>query len=134
MTSDLDAAVMQWVAAGWRLDARTDTQAVISTGSETNHTVHAVLSLVTLGLWLIVWAVIAMAGSGVRRRTLTAQPDGTVLVAEPTVRAPALAPSLVRKNAQPAAGSTPLGAAAWAAIAAGAVMVVGVLAYVAIAT
>lgn len=48
---------------GWskgRVGSQTDTEAVVIIPKQTKHVVHAILSLVTLGLWLVVWFFVAL--------------------------------------------------------------------------
>ena len=49
-----------------RLEHRSDFQAIIVRGKPINHILHLLLSVFTLGLWLIVW--LAIAGSGGEKR------------------------------------------------------------------
>jgi hypothetical protein len=46
------------VAKGWRVESQTDYQAVLAKGKRTSHGLHLFLSIITLGLWLIVWAIV----------------------------------------------------------------------------
>jgi hypothetical protein len=50
-------------------------------GHRPNHILHLILSIITLGIWLIVWVLVGLFG-GETRRTITVQPDGGV-VGEP---------------------------------------------------
>ena len=63
---------------GYRVESESEFQAVLVTGKKTNHLLHLILSIVTLGLWLIVWAVIALSG-GEQRRLLWVDESGQVL-------------------------------------------------------
>jgi hypothetical protein len=56
----------------------TDQQAVLVTGHRPNHLLHLILSVLTLGLWLIVWLIVALAG-GEKRKTVTVAPDGRAI-------------------------------------------------------
>lgn len=73
----LDARIAQYIAQGWRFEGRYGNQATIAGGRRVNHILHLILSIITFGLWLIVWLIMGMAG-GEKRRVLTLQPDGTV--------------------------------------------------------
>ena len=55
---------------GYRVESESEFQAVLVTGKKTNHLLHLILSIVTLGLWLIVWAVIALSGDPVKGNLL----------------------------------------------------------------
>lgn len=68
---DLDAAVTQYVQWGWRVESRTESQAVVVKGRRPNHLLHLVLSLITLGFWIPVWICVAIF-AGEKRKTLTA--------------------------------------------------------------
>lgn len=39
---------------------------VVSTGTRTNHVFHLLMTLITLGLWLPVWFIVAIANAGKR--------------------------------------------------------------------
>lgn len=72
-------AITKWIGMGYRVESQTDRQAVIVGGRRPNHLLHLVLSILTLGLWLIVWLIIAIGG-GERRRTITVNDRGEVEV------------------------------------------------------
>jgi len=69
------------VAQGYRVQSQSDYQAVLSKGSAVNHGLHGVLSLVTLGTWLIVWIPLALL-SGEKREMATVDEFGHVLVSK----------------------------------------------------
>lgn len=52
----------------WRVESRTDFDAIIVGGKQVNHTLHLLLSVFTLGIWLIVWALVAMTAGETRYR------------------------------------------------------------------
>lgn len=54
----LAQAVANEVRDGWHVQSQMDFQAVMAKGKRTSHGVHIFLSLITLGLWLPVWAVV----------------------------------------------------------------------------
>jgi hypothetical protein len=56
----MDDAVAEWTRGGWRVETRSDFQAVFSKGKRPNHILHLLLTIVTLGLWGIVWIVLAL--------------------------------------------------------------------------
>jgi len=59
----LARAVANEIRQGWRVESQTDYQAVIVRGQRPNHMLHLILTLVTLGLWGLVWiAVVALGG------------------------------------------------------------------------
>ncbi|MFE1840627.1 hypothetical protein [Streptomyces sviceus] len=55
----LDWTVNQYIARGWRVESRSPTQAVMARGKPRNDVLHAILTIITCLLWLIVWAVMA---------------------------------------------------------------------------
>lgn len=67
----LEAQVAQHVGEGWRVESQSARQAVMVKGKRPNHLLHLILSVLTLGLWLIVWLVVALA-AGEKRRVLNA--------------------------------------------------------------
>ncbi|AVZ72611.1 hypothetical protein SLUN_10825 [Streptomyces lunaelactis] len=80
----LDWAVNQRIASGWRVESRSETQAVMVRGQPVNHVLHAVLSLATCLLWVVVWLIL-IATNRVERVALTVDARGDVV----TVHAPA---------------------------------------------
>lgn len=65
------------VRNGWRVEAQGEDYAVIVYGNRPNHILHLILTLVTAGLWGIVWICVAI-GSGEKRMTLRVDPQGNV--------------------------------------------------------
>ena len=74
----LATQVQNAVGRGLRVDTQSDTMAVVVNGKPVNHILHLILSLVTLGLWLIPWGIMAIAG-GERREMITVDEFGNVL-------------------------------------------------------
>jgi len=58
----LGRAVHMQVAQGARVESQGDYQAILVTGHRPNHILHLILTLVTLGLWGIVWIAVAALG------------------------------------------------------------------------
>lgn len=56
---------------GWRVESQTDYQAVVVKVKRPNHILHLVLSILTLGLWLLVWLIIALRKKERARMVLT---------------------------------------------------------------
>jgi hypothetical protein len=74
------ARQIQTVAAqGYRIETQSDFQAIAVRGKPVNHVVHGIASLVTLGLWLIPWLIIAVAG-GEKREMISVDEWGNVPV------------------------------------------------------
>ncbi|WAB09844.1 membrane protein [Streptomyces phage TagePhighter] len=59
-------AVQKEVVAGFHVESQTDTNAVLVKGKPTNHVLHLILTLVTFGLWSIVWIIMAVANKETR--------------------------------------------------------------------
>jgi hypothetical protein len=45
---------------GWRVQSRSDYEAQLIKGKPTNHLLHLILSIVTLGFWIPVWIGVAL--------------------------------------------------------------------------
>ena len=54
----LNNAISYRTAEGWRILTQNETQAVLEKGGNVNHTVHLILSIISCGLWLLVWPVV----------------------------------------------------------------------------
>ena len=44
----------------WRVESQSDYNAIVVKGSRPNHILHLILSIVTFGIWLIVWLIVAL--------------------------------------------------------------------------
>ena len=56
----LGRAIHNEVATGnWRVESQTSYNATLVKGKHTSHLLHAALSLVTCGAWILVWAIVA---------------------------------------------------------------------------
>ncbi len=77
----LDQVLAQKTLQGSTVVHRADHYAVISVGSKPNHVLHLLLSILTLGLWLIVWLIVAIAG-GESQYAITVDEHGTVTQAK----------------------------------------------------
>ena len=76
--SILDRTLADRGAQGWRIETRSDFQATIATGNRINHVLHLILTIVTLGLWAIVWIILAIAG-GIKRHMITVDEYGNIV-------------------------------------------------------
>ena len=56
----LDQQIAQAIGEGWRLESRSRYTAMMVKGERPNHVLHLILSLVTLGLWIPVWIILAI--------------------------------------------------------------------------
>lgn len=73
----LNRVINDYVGNGWRVENRSQFQAVMVCGSEPMHVVHALLTIFTCCLWAIVWAIVAAAG-GEQRKVISVGPYGEV--------------------------------------------------------
>lgn len=72
--------ISNWVAQGYRVESQSDFFAVVVTGHRPNHILHLILTIVTFGVWGIVWIGLALFG-GEKRRSLTVDEYGNVMAA-----------------------------------------------------
>lgn len=73
--------ISHWVKWGYRVESQSPEQAVMVSGHRPNHILHLLLTIVTLGLWLIVWILLSAFG-GEKRRTITVMADGRLVEAK----------------------------------------------------
>jgi len=74
----LASAVSEAVRDGYRVESQTDHQAIVVKGRRPNHLLHLVLSVITLGFWLLfVWIPLAIFG-GEKRRVIMVDTFGNV--------------------------------------------------------
>ena len=72
-------AVATEVRQGWNVQSQTDYQAVMHIPAEkTNHILHLILTLITLGLWLIVWIALVVIHKGDRHEVIAVDEWGNV--------------------------------------------------------
>lgn len=76
----LEAAVRSRVASGATVELQQEFAAVLLYRKRVNHVAHAILSLLTCGLWLLVWLVLAIFSNDTRT-TLSVDEYGRVLEA-----------------------------------------------------
>jgi hypothetical protein len=65
------------VARGLRIESQSDYQAVLVEGKPVNHTLHAIITIFSCGLWGIVWIVLAITG-GEKREMIVVDEFGNV--------------------------------------------------------
>ena len=58
------------IATGARVESQSDFQAVVIKGKPVNHTLHLILTLVTLTLWAPIWIALAIFGGEKRSMVL----------------------------------------------------------------
>lgn len=63
---------------GYRVESQTDYQAVMVKGKPVNNVLHLILTLVTLGLWLLVWLPL-LAFGGEKRKIVSIDEYGNTL-------------------------------------------------------
>lgn len=74
----LAQAVAREVAAGYRVESQTDVNAVLVKGKGTNHVLHLILTLITFGMWGVVWIIMYFINQE-KRIILTVDEYGQVL-------------------------------------------------------
>ena len=82
MTSDHSTLIQSLVAQGWRIEAATTDMTTLVTGNRPNHILHLLLTIVTAGLWLPGWRIIAIRG-GEKRQTIAHPKDRPAQVVTP---------------------------------------------------
>jgi hypothetical protein len=75
----LAQAIAGQIAQGYRVDSQSDFQAVVVKGKRPSHLLHLVLTIITLGLWAIVWIVLSLT-MHVHRRLVTVNELGNTTV------------------------------------------------------
>ena len=56
----LARTVSQHLAGGWRVESQSDYQVVLAKGKRVGHGLHLFLSIITLGLWVLVWIALVL--------------------------------------------------------------------------
>jgi len=69
------------IATGARVESQSDFQAVVLKGKPVNHTLHLILTLVTLTLWAPVWIGVAVFG-GEKRSMVAVDEYGNAAVSK----------------------------------------------------
>lgn len=73
----LASAVAQQVRKGWRVESQTDYQATLAKGHRPNHILHLILTILTLGIWAIVWIIVTLTNRE-RRKSIAVDEFGHV--------------------------------------------------------
>ena len=55
------------IRQGWRIETETDDYVVLVTGRRVNHILHLLLTLITVGIWAIIWIMLAIIGGEKRK-------------------------------------------------------------------
>lgn len=75
----LQQELQRAVAAGWTVEGQwPPARAVVARTADVNHVVHAILSLLTCGLWLIVWLAVAIGSNKPVRQSVYVDEAGLV--------------------------------------------------------
>jgi hypothetical protein len=74
----LSRAVQDAVARGGRIQYADQFSAVVIYGKPVNHVLHLLITILLLGLWLIVWILIALTG-GEKRELIAVDEWGRIL-------------------------------------------------------
>lgn len=64
---DLADKINRFTSQGWRVESQGESQAVVVKGHRPNHILHLLLTVLTLGLWAIVWIIVAITSKEQRR-------------------------------------------------------------------
>ena len=55
--------VSMQITQGWRVESQSDFQSVLIRGRKVNHVLHLIVTLVTIGVWGVIWiALVALGG------------------------------------------------------------------------
>ena len=73
----LETSTMDAVSKGWRIESKGQFYAVVVEGRSVNHILHLLLTILTSGLWIIVWLLLVVSG-GERRRMIYVNEFGYV--------------------------------------------------------
>jgi hypothetical protein len=74
----LDSDLATYGAQGWRIESRSEFQATIVKGDRPNTVLHLILTIITLGLWAIVWILLAIF-RGEKRQLVTVDDFGNIV-------------------------------------------------------
>ena len=55
------------IRQGWRIETETDELVVLVTGRRVNHILHLLLTLITVGIWVLVWIILVVTGGEKRK-------------------------------------------------------------------
>ena len=73
----LAEAVTREVQRGNRVESQSDYQAVLVSATKVNHLLHLILSIITAGLWIPIWLLVAVVNQG-SRTVLTVDENGNL--------------------------------------------------------
>jgi hypothetical protein len=75
----LARTVSNEVRSGWRIESQTDYDAYLIKGKPTSHVLHLILTIITLGLWAIIWIVMVYLNRD-QRETVNVDEWGNVSI------------------------------------------------------
>lgn len=61
------AQVAQLISKGWRIESESAGVTTLAKGHPTNHVLHLLLSIITVGIWIPVWILVAVLGGEKRK-------------------------------------------------------------------
>ena len=73
--------VSMMAAQGMRVESQSDFQAILVKGKRVNHVLHLILTIITFGIWGIVWLALHVLG-GETRHIVTVDEFGNVISSE----------------------------------------------------
>lgn len=78
--ASLASGVASAVRGGWSVESQTEIQAVmVKPGTKVNHLLHLILTLVTVGLWVIPWILVTMLHKKTKHLVIAVDDYGRVL-------------------------------------------------------
>lgn len=75
----LDFALAGMTAQGWQIESQGQLQAVVASGQSVNNVLHAILTIFTCGVWLVVWMLVSVTNK-TARQTVYVDEWGRLLV------------------------------------------------------
>ena len=77
----LGRQVSMMAASGMRVESLSDFQAILVKGRRPHHLLHLIFTLMTSGLWAIVWLVLCIRG-GEKRQVVWVDEFGNIVIRE----------------------------------------------------
>jgi hypothetical protein len=73
----LATAISNEVRSGWNVQSQSDYQAVMHIPAQkTNHVLHLILTILTLGLWVVVWIAMVVIHKGEQHEVVSVDEYG----------------------------------------------------------
>lgn len=73
--------VSMMAAQGMRVESQSDFQAILVKGKRVNHVLHLILTIITFGIWGIVWLALHLLG-GETRQIVSVDEFGNIVSSE----------------------------------------------------